>query len=132
MGVVSGAALLVDYVLTITISIASGADAIFSFLDPSLRHYKIEFAFAGLALLTLINLKTAKRTMVLMATSLAITAGGILLCYLLVGLTPDLSKDKTLNAFLLERVAKGLSWRVSLSSKRTRPGTARCTTRQHS
>src|SRR5947207_5070123 len=31
VGVVSGAALLVDYVLTITISIASGADAIFSF-----------------------------------------------------------------------------------------------------
>src|SRR5215470_5204416 len=34
-GVVSGAALLVDYVLTITISIASGADAIFSFLPES-------------------------------------------------------------------------------------------------
>src|SRR5215470_8010076 len=34
VGVVSGAALLVDYVLTITISIASGADAIFSFLPP--------------------------------------------------------------------------------------------------
>src|SRR5204863_4978265 len=32
VGVVSGAALLVDYVLTITISISSGADAIFSFL----------------------------------------------------------------------------------------------------
>ena len=32
VGVVSGAALLVDYVLTISISIASGADAIFSFL----------------------------------------------------------------------------------------------------
>src|ERR1043165_5816068 len=31
-GVLSGAALLVDYVLTITISISSGADAILSFL----------------------------------------------------------------------------------------------------
>src|SRR5262249_12525549 len=31
-GLVSGSALLVDYVLTIAISIASGADAIFSFL----------------------------------------------------------------------------------------------------
>src|SRR5256885_977972 len=31
-GVVSGSALLVDYVLTITISVASGADAVFSFL----------------------------------------------------------------------------------------------------
>ena len=33
-GVVSGCALLVDYVLTITISIAAGGDAIFSFLPP--------------------------------------------------------------------------------------------------
>ena len=31
-GLVSGCALVVDYVLTISISIASGADAIFSFL----------------------------------------------------------------------------------------------------
>src|SRR3954463_10836088 len=35
VGVVSGAALLVDYVLTITISIAAGAEAIFSFLPPA-------------------------------------------------------------------------------------------------
>src|SRR5881394_50263 len=48
VSVVSGAALLVDYVLTITISIASGADAIFSFLPPSLLGYKLGVAFAGL------------------------------------------------------------------------------------
>jgi amino acid transporter len=199
VGVVSGAALLVDYVLTITISIASGADAILSFLPEHYRAYKLAFAFAGLALLTVMNLRgvkesvtaiapifgvfvithaialvyaigshaadmghvtqqvhgsvtstlgklgsipalllfvraysmgggtytgieavsngvqmmreprvqTAKRTMVLMATSLAITAGGILLCYLLVGLTPDLPKTKTLNYYLLDRVAGG-------------------------
>src|SRR3989339_240980 len=34
-GVVSGSALVIDYVLTITISVAAGADAIFSFLSPS-------------------------------------------------------------------------------------------------
>src|SRR5689334_24978378 len=44
-GVVSGAALLVDYVLTITISIASGADAIFSFLPPSWLPCKLAVAF---------------------------------------------------------------------------------------
>ena len=32
VGMVSGCALLIDYVLTITLSIASGADAVFSFL----------------------------------------------------------------------------------------------------
>src|SRR5262245_40419717 len=52
IGVLSGAALLVDYVLTITISIASGADQIFSFLPPSFLPYKLAFAFVGLAVLT--------------------------------------------------------------------------------
>ena len=36
-GVVSGSALVVDYVLTITTSIAAGADAVFSLLPPSGR-----------------------------------------------------------------------------------------------
>src|SRR5262247_4883806 len=36
-GVVSGSALVVDYVLTIAISVAAGCDAIFSFLAPGLH-----------------------------------------------------------------------------------------------
>src|SRR3990172_909686 len=42
-GVVSGSALVIDYILTITISIAAGADAFFSILPPGLLHYKIWF-----------------------------------------------------------------------------------------
>ena len=202
VGVVSGAALLVDYVLTITISIASGADAIFSFLPPSWGSthllgisLKMLFTLAGLGLLTVMNLRgvkesvsslvpifmiflvthaiaiavaigghlgavpelanevttnvrhtvssltlfgtlvvfvrayslgggtytgieavsngvglmreprvpTAKKTMVLMATSLALTAGGILLAYLLVHAVP--TEGKTMNAVLFERIA---------------------------
>lgn len=194
-GVLSGAALLVDYVLTITTSMASGADAIFSFLGEEMQVYKLLFTFAGLGVLTVMNLRgvresvgsiapvfgvfvvshaiflivaiatnvphleavsvevqdnirqtvgllgmfgtvklffhaysvgagtytgieavsngvammreprvaTAKRTMVLMAASLAITAGGILLCYLLVHARPE--PGKTMNAVLIERVA---------------------------
>jgi amino acid transporter len=37
LGMVSGCALLIDYVLTIAVSIASGADAIFSFLPGVAR-----------------------------------------------------------------------------------------------
>src|SRR5213595_1142447 len=40
-GLVSGAALLVDYVLTITISIASAGDAVFNFLPDSWHEYKL-------------------------------------------------------------------------------------------
>jgi amino acid transporter len=62
VGVVSGSALLVDYVLTITISIASGADALFSFLPPSWHPYKLLFTGMGLLLLTLMNLRGVKES----------------------------------------------------------------------
>lgn len=62
VGVISGSALLVDYVLTITISIASGADAIFSFLPPSWLHWKLPIAVLGIALLTILNIRGAKES----------------------------------------------------------------------
>jgi len=46
-GVVSGAALVVDYVLTIAISVASGIEAIFSFLPPEVGVLKL--AASGLS-----------------------------------------------------------------------------------
>ncbi|HTA89880.1 MAG TPA: APC family permease [Polyangiaceae bacterium] len=62
IGVVSGAALLVDYVLTITISIASGADAIFSFLPAGAIGYKFLVAFVGLVVLTVMNIRGVKES----------------------------------------------------------------------
>jgi amino acid transporter len=219
-GVISGSALLVDYVLTITTSIASGGDAIFSmiprhlfgaaaanlpeadiatWLDP-VQRVKIAIEISGIVILTLLNIRgvkesvqailpifaifvvthivllcvtlfghigqagalvtktavnyrqtvsslggmgalllfvrayslgggtytgieavsngvqimrepkvrTAQRTMVLMATSLAITAGGIILSYLLVHAMPE--EGKTMNAVLFDRVAG--SWHI--------------------
>src|SRR4029078_11742834 len=41
IGLISGAALIVDYVLTIAISIASGMDAFFSMLPTHYLHYKL-------------------------------------------------------------------------------------------
>jgi amino acid transporter len=194
-GVLSGAALLVDYVLTITVSIASGADAVFSLLNPAWVHYKMPVEIVGLAVLTVMNIRgvkesvtallpifmvfvithaillvailgrhvteiptvshevstsingtiaglglfgtlklfvrayslgggtytgieavsngvgimreprvqTAKRTMVMMALSLSITAGGILLCYLLLHVRPD--PNKTMNTVMFESFA---------------------------
>jgi amino acid transporter len=219
-GVVSGAALLVDYVLTITVSIASGGDAIFSMiprawfgqgalhLDPAeigtwfdpVQRTKLLVEMVAIGLLGVLNVRgvkesvqailpifvafvathaivlavaifgnlgafhsvaeethanfrrtvgslgsfgalmlfvrayslgggtytgieavsngvqimrepkvrTAKRTMGLMAISLSITAGGIILAYLLVHAMP--ADDKTMNAVLLDRVAG--SWRL--------------------
>lgn len=222
-GVVSGSALLVDYVLTITTSIAAGGEAIFylvprawfghaavnispddigTWLDP-VQRTKVTIEIAAIALLIILNIRgvkesvwavtpifaafvlthavllvvaigghasdfgtvthetvqnlhttgrtlgafgalaltvrayslgggtytgieavsngvpimrepkvrTAKRTMVLMAVSLSITAGGIILAYLLVNVAPDFSDStKPMNAILLDRVFG--AWRV--------------------
>ncbi len=64
VGMVSGCALLIDYVLTITISIASGADAIFSFLPQSWYSYKLEFAVVGVIILLLLNLRGIKEAVI--------------------------------------------------------------------
>ncbi|MEO8549847.1 MAG: amino acid transporter, partial [Kofleriaceae bacterium] len=57
VGALSGSALLVDYVLTIAISLASGADAIFNFLPASALPYEVEGVLGVLAILTLMNLR---------------------------------------------------------------------------
>jgi amino acid transporter len=62
VGMVSGSALLIDYVLTITISVASGADALFSFLPPAWHPYKLTFALAGVLLLTVMNMRGVKES----------------------------------------------------------------------
>src|SRR6185436_15164020 len=61
-GVVSGSALHIDYVLTISISIASGADALFSVLPASWHPWKLTVAGGGVAILTLMNLRGVKES----------------------------------------------------------------------
>jgi amino acid transporter len=65
VGVVSGCALLVDYVLTISISIASGMDAIFSVVPPEWQAWKLPGAAVGIVLLTLLNLRGVKESVLL-------------------------------------------------------------------
>ena len=64
-GVVSGSALLVDYVLTITISVASGADALFSVLPAAWQPWKLAFAGVGIGFLTLLNLRGVRESVML-------------------------------------------------------------------
>ncbi len=64
VGMVSGCALLIDYVLTITISIAAGADAIFSFIPHEWISYKLSFAVLGTVVMTIMNLRGVKESVV--------------------------------------------------------------------
>ena len=61
-GLVSGAALIVDYVLTISISVASGADALFSLLSPALQHLKLSSEIGLVIVLIVLNLRGMKES----------------------------------------------------------------------
>jgi len=62
LGMISGSALLIDYVLTITISVASGADALFSFLPSQFIVFKLWFAVAMIFILIFLNLRGVKES----------------------------------------------------------------------
>lgn len=61
-GLVSGSALIVDYVLTISISIASGIDAIFSFLPKDFQGAKLIMAIISVGFLAILNLRGMKES----------------------------------------------------------------------
>jgi amino acid transporter len=61
-GVVSGCALVVDYILTIAISVAAGCDAIFSFLPAHLRTLELPAEYAIVAWLVLLNMRGVKES----------------------------------------------------------------------
>jgi amino acid transporter len=65
-GIVSGAALVVDYVLTIAISAASGCDAIFSFLPVSAGAYELETELVIVAALTAMNMRGVKESVLVL------------------------------------------------------------------
>ncbi len=67
VGVVSGSALLVDYVLTISVSIAGCGDAIFSFLSPGLAGWKLSVEVAAIGMLLLLNLRGVKESVSFLA-----------------------------------------------------------------
>jgi amino acid transporter len=62
VGMISGCALIIDYMLTITLSVSSGADAIFSFFPVEWQAYKLTFALTGVSLLILLNLRGVKES----------------------------------------------------------------------
>src|SRR5207245_5847856 len=64
---VSACAPLVDYVLTFTVSIASGCDQIWSVVAPELLRYKLPAEFGVLAMLLVLNLRGVKESVNILA-----------------------------------------------------------------
>ncbi|HET7600997.1 MAG TPA: APC family permease [Gemmatimonadales bacterium] len=85
-GVVSGCALLVDYVLTITISIAAAGDALFSLLPAAWSGAKLPIEFALTLALTALNLRGVRESvlaltpvfLLFVVSHVALIGGGIL------------------------------------------------------
>ncbi len=61
-GLISGCALVVDYMLTISISISSGVEAVLSFLPPGYFRHKLTFILIVTLALVLLNLRGVKES----------------------------------------------------------------------
>lgn len=87
VGVVAGAALVIDYVLTIAVSIASGGDAVFSYLPVHYQAFKLPLEFVVIVLLMIMNIRGVKESvtallpffLLFLATHLILIVGGIAL-----------------------------------------------------
>lgn len=85
-GVVSGSALLVDYVLTITTSLAAAGDALFSFLPPAWYPARLPTEIALTLLLTGMNIRGVRESvlallpvfLLFLVTHLLVIGGGVL------------------------------------------------------
>ena len=85
-GVASGSALLVDYVLTITTSLAAAGDAIFSFMPPSMASIKLPVEIGLVLLLTLLNIRGVRESvlaltpifLIFLVTHALLIGGGII------------------------------------------------------
>jgi amino acid transporter len=66
-GVLSGSALRVDYMLTITVSIVACGDALFSFLPPGVHGYKILFDLSLILILIVLNIRGIKESVTILA-----------------------------------------------------------------
>jgi amino acid transporter len=86
-GLLSGAALVVDYVLTITVSLSASGDALFSFLPPHWQSAKLGFEVVLVVLMTLLNMRGVREAVVplvpvfllFLVTHLVVIVGGVFL-----------------------------------------------------
>lgn len=62
VGMVAGSSLVIDYILTISISIVSGIDALFSFFPQHVHYLKIPLSMLALTIMIILNLRGVKES----------------------------------------------------------------------
>jgi amino acid transporter len=90
-GVVVAAALLVDYVLTVAVSVASGVDNIISAL-PELNPFRVEIAVGFVILIVLVNLRGVREASSVFAIPTYLFVGSVAVM-IVVGLARTLAGD---------------------------------------
>jgi len=114
-GLVAGVCLIVDYVLTIAISIASGVDAVFSLLPLDWHFLKIPASAGLIVVLVALNLRGMKESIAVLMpifvgfllTHLALIAYGIAVN---VGTIPELFRETSLDTSQI--VASSGGWTI--------------------
>jgi hypothetical protein len=66
-GVVSGSALIVDYVLTIAVSITSCVDALFSYVPAGFARFKVAAASVLIVVLVILNIRGVRESILILA-----------------------------------------------------------------
>lgn len=108
IGLIAGCALLVDYVLTITVSIAAAGDALFGLFHTHGQAWKVPAEIAAIALLTLLNLRGVKESIkVLLPIFLVFLATHVVLILGAIGL--NLSGVSQVAGEVVSGVQQGLS-----------------------
>ena len=87
VGVISGCALVVDYILTVTVSIAAAGDALLGLAGPEWAHWKLPLETGAIVVLVLLNLRGVKESvtvllpifLLFLATHAVLIAGSIAL-----------------------------------------------------
>ena len=108
IGLLAGCALLVDYVLTITVSVAAAGDALFGLFHTHGLAWKVPAEITAIALLTLLNLRGVKESIkVLLPIFLVFLATHVVLIFGAIGL--NLSGVSQVAGEVVSGVQQGLS-----------------------
>ncbi|MFH1230718.1 MAG: APC family permease [Planctomycetota bacterium] len=99
-GVIAGSALVIDYILTIAVSVVSGMDALFSFLPPYLQSYKLICSITVVCILMILNMRGVKESITIL---FPIFIAFIITHLIMVG-AALLQNTNTLPSFLIDTV----------------------------
>lgn len=118
LGALAGTALVIDYVLTIAVSIVSGVDAVFSMVPPQFDYLRTWVAIGAVVFLITLNLRGLKESiLVLLPIFLVFVITHVgLVTYGLISHLPDFSERSAENLNLASEMISQDGWWVIIAA----------------